>query len=73
MEDDEKRKIPLPEAQSVESIQHVFYSDRKGDQMNLQYGALHSGDIPKYRPMGGTRFLVLYLRHLILYQVAGAS
>lgn len=60
--EDDKRRIPLPEAQSVESIQHVFYSDRKGDQMNLQYGTLHSGDIPKYRPMGGTRFLVLILK-----------
>lgn len=55
MEDDEKRRIPL---ESVESIQHAFYSDRNGDRMNLQYGALHSGDIPKYRPVGGGRSIL---------------
>ena len=60
VEDDEKEKIPPPETQLVESTQHIFYSDQKGDQMNLQYGALHSGDIPKYRPVGGKCFLVIY-------------
>ncbi|KAK0208141.1 NRDE-2, necessary for RNA interference-domain-containing protein [Desarmillaria ectypa] len=26
-----------------------FYSDRHGDPLNLQYGSLHKGDIPKYK------------------------
>ncbi|KAG6862421.1 hypothetical protein C0995_011861 [Termitomyces sp. Mi166 len=26
-----------------------YYSDRKGDPYNIQYGGLHAGDIPKYR------------------------
>ena len=30
-----------------------FYSDRKGDLLNIQYGGLHAGDIPKYRLVGG--------------------
>jgi hypothetical protein len=30
-----------------------FYSDRKGDLLNIHYGALHAGDIPKYRIVGG--------------------
>jgi len=25
-----------------------FYSDRKGDPLNIQYGGLHAGDIPRY-------------------------
>ena len=30
-----------------------FYSDRKGDLLNIQYGGLYAGDIPKYRTVGG--------------------
>ena len=30
-----------------------FYSDRKGDLLNIQYGGLHAGDVPKYRLVGG--------------------
>jgi hypothetical protein len=26
-----------------------FYSDRKGDPLNIRYGGLHAGDVPKYR------------------------
>ena len=29
----------------------LFYSDRKGDSLNLTYGRLHTGDVPKYRPV----------------------
>lgn len=25
-----------------------FYSDRKGDALNITYGGLHSGDVPKH-------------------------
>ena len=32
-----------------------FYSDRKGDLLNVQYGGLHAGDIPKYRLVGGMK------------------
>jgi hypothetical protein len=31
----------------------VFYSDRKGDHLNVRYGGLHAGDVPKYRLVGG--------------------
>lgn len=27
----------------------VFFIDRKGDQLNVRYGGLHAGDIPKYK------------------------
>ncbi|KAF5385316.1 hypothetical protein D9615_001411 [Tricholomella constricta] len=26
----------------------LYYSDRKGDPYNIQYGGLHAGDVPKY-------------------------
>ncbi|EIW86838.1 hypothetical protein CONPUDRAFT_134183 [Coniophora puteana RWD-64-598 SS2] len=28
--------------------QDLFYSDRKGDPLNMTYGGLHAGDVPKY-------------------------
>lgn len=27
----------------------VFYSDRRGDFLNIQFGGLHVGDVPKYQ------------------------
>lgn len=43
-EEDRKRKDEKPP---------VFYSDRKGDRLNVTYGGLHAGDVPKYRLVGG--------------------
>lgn len=44
-----------PEQQDQERDRWVprplFYSDRKGDTLNLTYGRLHTGDIPRYRPV----------------------
>ncbi|KAI0348412.1 hypothetical protein BDW22DRAFT_1350623 [Trametopsis cervina] len=38
----------------------LFYSDRKGDILNVKYGRLHAGDIPKYSIIGrGRRILGL--------------
>ncbi|KAL5534334.1 hypothetical protein ACEPAG_796 [Sanghuangporus baumii] len=33
---------------SQESFNRFFYIDRKGDELNIRYGSLHSGDVPKY-------------------------
>ncbi len=33
----------------------LFYSDRKGDLLNVKYGSLHAGDIPKYHLVGRKR------------------
>ncbi|KDQ63400.1 hypothetical protein JAAARDRAFT_147686 [Jaapia argillacea MUCL 33604] len=33
----------------------LFYSDRKGDPLNVRYGGLHAGDIPKYHPVARGR------------------
>ncbi|KAJ7038329.1 NRDE-2, necessary for RNA interference-domain-containing protein [Mycena alexandri] len=32
-----------------DSTSRLFYSDRRGDPLNIQYGGLHSRDVPKYR------------------------
>jgi hypothetical protein len=33
----------------------LFYSDHKGDPLNVMYGSLHIREIPKYRLVGGER------------------
>ena len=30
-----------------------FFSDHKGDALNIRFGSLNSSDIPRYRPIGG--------------------
>ena len=41
-------KVELPASTS----RPTFYSDRKGDTLNIKYGGLHAGDVPRYRPVG---------------------
>ncbi|KAF9015505.1 NRDE-2, necessary for RNA interference-domain-containing protein [Cyathus striatus] len=36
-----------------EDSHRFFYSDRKGDPLNIIYGGLHAGDVPKYRLVEG--------------------
>lgn len=36
----------------------LFYSDRKADDLNVKYGGLHRGDIPRYRRSGGELVLL---------------
>ena len=38
---------------STIEFNRFFYSDRKGDLLNIHYGGLHADDIPKYRIVGG--------------------
>ena len=30
-----------------------YYTDRKGDPLNVQYGGLHAGSVPRYHPVSG--------------------
>ena len=38
----------------------LFYSDRRGDSLNIQYGGLHTGDVPRYHVVNSrvTLFIV---------------
>lgn len=37
------------EPRDIESTTRtLYYSDRRGDQLNLTYGGLHAGDVPRY-------------------------
>lgn len=42
-----------------DEFQRIYYSDRKGDSLNIQYGSLHAGDVPKYHLAGGTLRLLI--------------
>lgn len=43
---------PAPTPPASDAATRFFYSDRKGDKLNVKYGGLHAGDIPKYRLVG---------------------
>ncbi|KAG6878633.1 hypothetical protein C0993_001156 [Termitomyces sp. T159_Od127] len=46
---DKERHGSIRDTSSVENeTSRLYYSDRKGDRYNIQYGGLHAGDIPKY-------------------------
>lgn len=36
----------------------VYFTDQKGDPLNVRYGGLHVGDVPRYRLVGGMSCLV---------------
>ncbi len=54
-EDGGKRQalgVPLEPGQG--SSKRVYYSDPKGDPLNVLYGGLHAGDVPKHHLVGRT-------------------
>ncbi|PBL01212.1 hypothetical protein ARMGADRAFT_1007241 [Armillaria gallica] len=53
----ENRDRDATEADDV-STTRFFYSDRRGDPLNLQYGRLHKGDIPKYKCINRGRYVL---------------
>lgn len=40
----------------TDSRSRIFFEDRKGDSLNVTYGSLHLGDVPKYRPVARMSF-----------------
>lgn len=39
------------------STRYLFFTDTKGDPLNITYGTLHAGDVPKYHLVGREFFL----------------
>lgn len=39
----------------------LFYSDRKGDPLNVQYGGLHAASVPRYHLVGCTSLIASLL------------
>ncbi|RDB29182.1 Protein NRDE2 [Hypsizygus marmoreus] len=40
-----------------DAASRLFFSDRKGDRYNVEYGGLHAGDVPKYSLVGRGRHI----------------
>ncbi|KAL0951362.1 hypothetical protein HGRIS_008066 [Hohenbuehelia grisea] len=49
----------------------LFYSDRKGDPLNVTYGGLHAGDVPKYNFAARGRKVLGLSSHLSVYYRSG--
>lgn len=64
-EEDAKRQVDL-------DTPRLFYSDRKGDPLNVRYGGLHSGDVPKYRIVDRMYVCQSHVQqHLMIAKTAG--
>ncbi|KAI6119002.1 NRDE-2, necessary for RNA interference-domain-containing protein [Pisolithus croceorrhizus] len=50
---DEDRRLA-----AQDHTQWSFFSDRKGDPLNITYGGIHAGDLPKYRPVNQGRYIL---------------
>ncbi|KAI0694871.1 NRDE-2, necessary for RNA interference-domain-containing protein [Cytidiella melzeri] len=67
LEDSRKRTVEPEDFRNTSPP--VFFSDRKGDMLNVKYGRLHAGDIPKYSLVGrGRRILGLGEALLVLHR-----
>ncbi|KAF6766535.1 NRDE-2, necessary for RNA interference-domain-containing protein [Ephemerocybe angulata] len=66
---DDSRDQRLEDVPSnVDETYRMFFSDRKPDRLNIQYGSIHAGDIPKYRLIYGGRYAIGLPRGLTLYR-----
>lgn len=58
------RRETSPEREDVPTnellLDRLFYSDKGGDFLNIQFGGLHVGDVPKYNLVGSMVQLLLY-------------
>ncbi|KAI1793871.1 NRDE-2, necessary for RNA interference-domain-containing protein [Ganoderma leucocontextum] len=60
LDDDERRKREEDRGHKREDADRrsakeglVYFTDQKGDPLNVRYGGLHAGDVPKYWLVGG--------------------
>ncbi|THH06938.1 hypothetical protein EW145_g3737 [Phellinidium pouzarii] len=66
---DDEREHDAKHTQTADIYSRVFFQDGKGDPLNITYGGLHTGDIPKYWLVShGKKALGLDPRLSILYR-----
>ncbi|KAK4058086.1 hypothetical protein OIO90_000825 [Microbotryomycetes sp. JL221] len=60
---DQRQRISHASSEQPQVMQtdkkKIYYNDSKGDELNLRYGGLHRGDVPKYRRLGAGRVIGL--------------
>ncbi|KAJ8591485.1 hypothetical protein M405DRAFT_734897 [Rhizopogon salebrosus TDB-379] len=76
--DDEKLKIEEDRRLTQSGLQPskwdsrpLFFSDRKGDQLNITYGGIHAGNIPKYHLVNRGRSILGLDGHWTVYRKGG--
>ncbi|SCV68709.1 BQ2448_830 [Microbotryum intermedium] len=57
-EETEKIAPKTPSSLAESSDKPPYYSSRKGDELNIKYGSLNRGDVPRYRRLGGNALLL---------------
>lgn len=57
--DDERVKANEDATFNDVDLTRPFYSDRKGDPLNIRYEGLYAGDVPKYRPVNRMRLYTI--------------
>ncbi|CAA7259932.1 unnamed protein product [Cyclocybe aegerita] len=68
---DEERHEEAYRRDTGASLRDGFYSDRRGDPLNIQFGGLHAGDIPKYHIVGRSRHVLGLPASLVVHHRAG--
>ncbi|KIP12478.1 hypothetical protein PHLGIDRAFT_97829 [Phlebiopsis gigantea 11061_1 CR5-6] len=63
------RRADFSVESTAELASRSFYSDRKGDVMNVTYGGLHTGDVPRYNMVSkGRRVLGLGDTYIVVHR-----
>ncbi|KDR85329.1 hypothetical protein GALMADRAFT_234148 [Galerina marginata CBS 339.88] len=70
-DEDEPTQQNAAQFHEPQELNLAFYSDRKGDFMNIQYGGLHAGDVPKYRLVAGGRNVLGLPKALVVLRRVG--
>jgi|SRR5882762_7004046 len=60
---EEDRRLKDAHESPSSSSQPLFYSDKKGDPLNVRYGGLSTSDVPRYHLVGCTLTII----HLVDY------
>ncbi|PPQ62959.1 hypothetical protein CVT24_006065 [Panaeolus cyanescens] len=62
-----------PNVHEEETLNRYFYSDRRGDFLNIQYGGLHVGDVPKYHLVDRGRHVLGLPLSLVVHRRSGKA
>jgi hypothetical protein len=60
-QEDWSRKSGSSHADPLDVSKPMFYSDKRGDLLNAQFGRLDAKQIPEYRLAGGASYILLWL------------
>ncbi|KAH7885897.1 NRDE-2, necessary for RNA interference-domain-containing protein [Phlebopus sp. FC_14] len=70
--EDDRRRLEQVSSDDDEWISRpLFYADRKGDPLNVTYGSLHAGDVPKYHPVSHGRHILGLGEAWVVFRRAG--